>query len=111
LQKGANIAITIAFLTLALAQTWHVFNMRDRKSTIFENQIVRNKYVWVAIVTVIGLLLLATYLPGLSFILQVVDPGFTGWLVSIGMSLCPLLLIQIWILITTRHKKEENIES
>ncbi|MFX1295062.1 MAG: cation-translocating P-type ATPase [Promethearchaeota archaeon] len=111
LQKSANIAITIAFLTLALAQTWHVFNIRDRESTISENQIVRNKYVWVAIVTVVGLLLLAIYLPGLSFILHVVDPGFTGWLLSIGMSLCPLFLIQVWIFIATRRKKEKNSET
>lgn len=38
-------AVTISFLTLAFAQLWHVFNMRDRDSHPLFNDITGNFYV------------------------------------------------------------------
>jgi Ca2+-transporting ATPase len=83
-------ATTISFLTLASAQLWHVFNMRDRESPWLNNEITRNPYIWGALGLCFGLLLLAVYLPGLSDVLQVVDLGLNGWLLVLGMSLIPL---------------------
>jgi Ca2+-transporting ATPase len=42
-------AVTISFLTLAFAQLWHVFNMRDHGSHPLRNDVVRNPYVWGAL--------------------------------------------------------------
>lgn len=89
-------AVTISFLTLAMAQLWLVFNMRDRDSHWWRNEISQNPYVWGALALCLVLLLLAVYLPGLAQVLQVVDPGLSGWLLAGGMSLAPLLLGQIW---------------
>ncbi len=89
-------AVTVSFLTLAFAQLWHVFNMRDSGSGLIRNNIVRNPYIWGALGLCTGLLLAGVYLPGLSFVLKVVNPGFIGWMVIIGMSLVPLIIGQIF---------------
>jgi Ca2+-transporting ATPase len=88
-------AVTVSFLTLAFAQLWHVFNMRDRNSGFFNNAIVRNPFVWGALVLCSLLLAATIYVPILAEVLHVVNPGTDGWLLIIGMSLLPLLVGQI----------------
>jgi len=87
-------ATTVSFLTLAFAQLWHVFNMRDHDSGLLRNEITRNSWVWGALGLCVALLLLAVYLPVLSGVLQVIDPGYNGWLLVLGMSVIPLILGQ-----------------
>ncbi len=88
-------AVTVSFLTLALAQLWHVFNMRDPAAHLLDNEITRNGYVWGALALCIGLLGLAVYLPPMAEILSVRPIGGTAWTVVLAMSLVPLLLGQI----------------
>jgi Ca2+-transporting ATPase len=90
-EKGA---VTVSFLTLAFAQLWHVFNMRDRGTPFLGNEITSNPSIWGALVLCAGLLLAAVYLPGVSDVLQVVDPGARGWPLIFGMSLIPWLVGQ-----------------
>ncbi len=98
--------VTISFLTLAFAQLWHVFNMRDRGSKFLKNDVTLNKWVWIALGLCTVLLILATYLPGLSDILNTINPGVRGWALVIGMSLAPWAVGQIWnqIAPTSREK-------
>ena len=88
-------AVTISFLSLAFARLWHVFNMRERRSQIFRNEITGNPYIWGALVICTGLLVTAVYLPGLSSVLQTVDPGLEGWGLIMVTSLIPLMIGQI----------------
>ena len=83
------------FLTLAFAQLWHVFNMREPGVGFLQNDIVRNPYVWGALALCTGLILLAVYLPPLANILSVVHPGPTGWALILSMSFVPLVIGQI----------------
>ena len=87
-------AVTISFLTLALAQLWHVFNMRARGTTVIENAIVGNPFVWGALALCTLLVVAAVYLPGLNAVLGTSDPGAEGWLLAIGMSFVPVLVGQ-----------------
>jgi Ca2+-transporting ATPase len=63
-KMGERQAVTISFLTLAFAQLWHVFNMRESGSGFFRNEITQNPFIWGALALCVGLLLLAVYLPG-----------------------------------------------
>ncbi|MGC9320568.1 MAG: cation-translocating P-type ATPase, partial [Armatimonadota bacterium] len=81
--------VTISFLTLAFAQLWHVFNMRDHDTGVIHNDVVENPWVWGALALCTGLLLLAVYVPGIANLLQVERPGADGWMLIIGMSLIP----------------------
>jgi Ca2+-transporting ATPase len=87
-------AVTISFLTLACAQLWHVFNMRDRESGLLRNPITRNPAIWGALALCVLLLLAAVYVPLVADVLSVVDPGLDGWALVICMSLIPLALGQ-----------------
>jgi len=95
LDMGERQAVTISFLTLALAQLWHVFNMRDRGSGFVRNEITSNPFVWGALFLCVGLLLLAVYVPVLAGVLKLADPGARGWVLAIGMSLIPWMIGQI----------------
>ena len=95
LEMGERQAVSVSFLTLAIAQLWHVFNMRDRGSRFLRNDVTRNRFVWGALVLCAGLLLAAVYLPSLSTVLKVVDPGMRGWMLVIGMSLIPWMIGQL----------------
>jgi Ca2+-transporting ATPase len=85
-------AITVSFCTLALAQLWHVFNMRDVARNWLRNDISGNPWVWAAIALCLALVLAAVYAPGVSAVLDLADPGTRGWALIAGMSLLPLLL-------------------
>jgi Ca2+-transporting ATPase len=87
-------AVTISFLTLAFTQLWHVFNMRDSGSAFIRNDITTNPFVWGALALCAGLLVGTVYLPGLSHVLKVTDPGITGWTLVGIMSLIPFLFGQ-----------------
>jgi len=97
-------AVTISFLTLAFAQLWHVFNMRDKNSNLFLNDITRNKYVWGALALCIGLLVLVVYVPFLATVLRLVDPGLKGWTLVLGMSTLPFLMGQGSLAIRKEHR-------
>ena len=92
-------AVTVSFLTLAFAQLWHVFNMRDKNSSIFDNAIVRNPFVWGALGLCTLLLAATVYIPILADVLHVVNPGTTGWLLILSMSLLPMIVGQIGLAI------------
>ena len=87
-------AVTVSFLTLASAQLWHVFDMRDLGTGLLRNEISANPYIWGALGICLVLLLLAVYLPGLSTVLSTVDPGLNGWLLVLGMSVLPTVVGQ-----------------
>ncbi len=108
LESGS--AITVAFLTLALAQLWNVFNVRDPDAGIFKNEVTRNVYVWGAIVLCLALIGLALWVPWLSILLGLPDPGWDGLALAAGASLVPLAFGQGWHVVAgpdwmNRHDK------
>jgi Ca2+-transporting ATPase len=75
-EQGAR---TISFLTLAFAQLWHVFNMRGKRTHWADNEVVNNKFVWAANVFCSLLLVVSVYTP-MSRVLDLKNPGLSGWL-------------------------------
>lgn len=98
-------AVTISFLTLAFAQLWHVFNMRQAGSGLLINDITRNLYVWGALVLCLALFALALYLPLLAGLLQLTAPDAGGWAIILGFSLTPFLLGQLYLAAASVHSK------
>ncbi|PLW81175.1 ATPase [Kineobactrum sediminis] len=92
LQVGETEAITISFLTLGFSKLWFVLNLRDRGSRPWNNDVVRNLWIWAALVFCSCLLLLAVYWPPLAGVLQTAIPGSDGWMLILGMSLVPAAL-------------------
>jgi Ca2+-transporting ATPase len=88
-------AVTISFLTLAFAQLWHVFDMRDAGSNFLHNDVTGNPFVWGALALCVGLLLVAVYVPVFAGVLNVVNPTEREWGLIIGMSLIPWAVGQV----------------
>ncbi|WP_319575936.1 cation-transporting P-type ATPase [uncultured Desulfobacter sp.] len=101
-------AVTITFLILAFTRTWHVFNMRDAGSGVIVNDVTRNLFVWGAVVLSIVLLIFAVYFPPLSQVLTMVVPTPFQWLFILGMSLVPLVVVQI-IKQMAPHKNSDTL--
>lgn len=90
-------AVTISFLTLAFAQLWHVFNVRSTSSTFLDNIVIRNPFVWGALLLSSGLIIAALYIPPLSKALTLHPPGIYGWAIIFGFSIIPLLIGQLFL--------------
>jgi len=85
-------AVGVSFLTLALGQLWHVFNMRTRGTSRFNNDITRNRFVWGALGICVLLIALVVYFEPIASVVRVVDPGLNGWLVALAASFVPVVI-------------------
>lgn len=88
-------AVSVAFLSLALGQIWHVFNMREPGSSLLDNQLTRNRWVWAAAISCSVLLAAAVAYPPLRQVLSVELLEAAGWWLVIGAGLAPMLLGQV----------------
>ncbi len=94
LEVDTAMAVTVSFLTFGFARLWHVFNMRGSRSPLLVNEVTRNGFIWAAIGVGVLLLLAATYVAPLAGILGVTPPGGREWLLILGFSLLPLVVVQ-----------------
>jgi Ca2+-transporting ATPase len=85
-------AVTVSFMTLAAAQLWHVFNMREAGSRRWRNEITRNPWVWGALALCGALLVASVELPPFARVLQLEDLDSKGWSLVLGASLLPALV-------------------
>ncbi|MGI9449217.1 MAG: cation-translocating P-type ATPase [Geminicoccaceae bacterium] len=108
LDLSPNQAVSVVFTTLALAHLWNVFNIRDADSAVLTNDVMRNGYVWGAIVLCLGLIAAALWLPALSSLLRLPFPGIEGLLLAAILSLAPLLFGQIILSIAWARRRVEG---
>jgi Ca2+-transporting ATPase len=101
----AGAAVTLSFLTLALAQLWHVFNMRAPGSSRFNNEITRNRYVWMAIVLCLVLIIGPVYVPAAAALLGLGPPPAAALVTALGLSLIPLVIGQVSKTARTRSSR------
>ena len=97
LQLGQPQSITVAFLTIALAQLWNVFNVRKPNDGLFLNETTRNILVWFAIALCLILIFCAVWLPSLSLVLNLPAPNMPGIAVAVLSSFIPLVFGQALI--------------
>jgi len=86
----------IAFITLIFAQLFHVFNMSSNGGGFLNNEITRNKFVWIAILICSALTFMAFAIPDMRLVLGLSVLSFKLWIVSITISLLPLLMVKVY---------------
>lgn len=94
-EQPKEITNNVAFFSLAIAQLIHVFNMRETEENIFNNQVTRNKYIWMALAFCFTILIAAYLIPGISEILSFQKLELRIWGLIIITSLLPLIIIQL----------------
>jgi Ca2+-transporting ATPase len=86
---------TMCFFTLALAQLWHVFNMRNWRDGLVLNQITRNTYVWLAIALCLIILTIAALQPEIAGALRLTPLPGKAWAAVIALSLIPVFVREV----------------
>ncbi|PLR80413.1 cation-translocating P-type ATPase [Bacillus sp. V33-4] len=95
------IASTMAFATLCLSRLLHSFNARAKES-IFKIGLFSNKYIWYAVILGIILLHLVLLLEPLMDVFEVAVLNRAQLLSIYGLSLMPLVVIQLYKLLFVR---------
>jgi P-type Ca2+ transporter type 2C len=95
----------VAFITLAFAQLFHVFNMASPQSKLLVNEITKNKFVWLALLICTAQMILVFAVPQLRVVLGLNVISSDIWMVSIIASLVPLVLVQLYKIIFISSKK------
>ncbi len=85
----------ILFFTLIISQLLHVFNMNGAGSSFFNNEVIKNRYVWYATIVSAILLFLSYQVAIVRDALDIYQMSTEDWVISIGMSILSLIIIQI----------------
>lgn len=88
-------AVTLAFMTLALAQVFHTFSARSQRRSIFGRRLFTNAWLWSAIFACVALQLATVCLPFLQRILHTVPLSVADWGVVVACSLTPVAFVEI----------------
>jgi Ca2+-transporting ATPase len=86
----------VAFVTLAFAQLFHIFNMSALRSGLLNNEITRNKFVWLAILICTGCMALLYAISQLRMVLNLVMLSREVWIICLLAAALPLLLVQLY---------------
>ncbi|MFP4092246.1 MAG: cation-translocating P-type ATPase, partial [Cyclobacteriaceae bacterium] len=78
--QSFDISNNVAFFTLAIAELLHTLNMRDPEEKIFNNQITRNKYVWMAIALCAAVYVVAYSVPSLRELISLQPMPARNWI-------------------------------
>jgi Ca2+-transporting ATPase len=89
LRHNPEQAQTVAFMTLALAQTFHLGNARSAEPSLSVRRVVANRYALAAVAVSVSLQLAAMYVEPLPTVLRLVPLGQEGWLLVLGLSVVP----------------------
>jgi Ca2+-transporting ATPase len=102
------IANNVAFVTLAFAQLFHVFNMSSTGSGILVNDITKNKFVWIALLICTLQMGFVFAIPSLRLVLGLQLLSAKMWLLSIVSALIPLVIFQTYKIIGERRNGLKN---
>lgn len=94
-EEPEEITNNIAFLSLAFSQFLHVFNMRSGRESLFNNQVTRNKYIWMAVTFCTASVFAAYFIPVAANILNLQPLQFRHWFLIAVASVAPTAIIQL----------------
>lgn len=92
----------LAFITLAFAQLFHVFNMSSKNAKLIINDITKNKFVWIALVLCISFFAIVFVVPTFRMVLKLAVLPIEVWIISIVSGLLPLVIIQSYKLLVRK---------
>lgn len=93
--------MTMAFVTLSVAQLFHSFNVKSKES-IFSKQIFNNKYLWGSALLGALLQIIIINVPFFADIFKLVPLSLPCTFVSVGLAFCTVIIVEIYKLIL-RH--------
>ncbi len=104
----AMTAQTMAFAVLGMSELVHALNVRSKNESIFKIGIGTNKMLLLAGFVSLLLMIVVLCVPGLQGIFKVAALSTTNWLWVIGLSLAPLLIVEVFKLLKINSMKDED---
>ena len=82
----------VLFFTLIFCQLFHVFNMGS--GPFFNNEVIKNKYVWYAVTGSIALLIGVIQIPYVRQALNVIPMTLNEWIIIVSAAVSSVVIIQ-----------------
>jgi Ca2+-transporting ATPase len=74
----------MAFTTFVCFQLFNLLNMRDEHASVFRRSTLRNRYLWLSIVAILGLQVAAVHAPPLQQLFSLAPLTLAQWLMCGG---------------------------
>ena len=106
-ESKIEVGQTMAFITLAMSELVHVFNIRDNKKSIFKTKIFNNsKLIW-AILAPATLMFAILFIPALREIFSIPILPTGNILELVLLVFAPIVIVEIFKLLKINTAKEE----
>ena len=106
-ESKIEVGQTMAFVTLALSELVHVFNVRDNKKSLFKTKVFNNsKLIW-AVIASAALMLVILAVPVLRNIFSIPLLPTQNILELIGLILAPIVIVELFKLFKINTTKDE----
>ena len=106
-ESKIEVGQTMAFVTLALSELVHVFNIRDNKNSIFKTKIFNNsKLIW-AVLASAGLMFIILSIPTLRNLFSIPLLPTQNIIELVCLILAPIVIVEIFKLLKINTTKEE----
>ncbi len=99
---------TMAFAVLGMSELVHALNVRSKKESIFKVGLGTNKMLLLAGFVSLILMLFVLCVPGMQSIFEVAHLSTENWLWVAGLSLAPLVIVEIFKLFKINSLKDED---
>ena len=107
-ESKIEVGQTMAFVTLALSELAHVFNVRDNKRSLFKTKVFNNsKLIW-AVLASAALMFIILAVPALRTVFSIPLLPTENILELIGLILAPIVIVEIFKLLKINTTKEEE---
>ncbi|HIZ03449.1 MAG TPA: cation-translocating P-type ATPase [Candidatus Borkfalkia avistercoris] len=103
-------AMTMTFIVLSVSQLAHALNQRSNTDSIFKSGQGHNKFLFIALAASAAIVAIVVFIPPLQGFFNLTDLTWKEWLVSLALSLFPLVAVEISkIFIRLYNKKHRKI--
>ncbi len=106
-QSKIEVGQTMAFVTLALSELVHVFNVRDNKKSIFKSNIFNNGKLVLAILASAALMFVILLIPALRNIFSIPVLPVGNIVELISLIFAPIVIVEIFKLLKINATKDE----
>ncbi len=92
-EHAANHGMTIAFITLSMAEIFHSFNVRLQNKSLFTSK-SHNKFIWGAAIIAFVLTTAVIYVPGVNDLFHFTNVPFVEYAIGIGLAFAIIPLVE-----------------
>ena len=101
-------AMTMTFLVLSFSQLSHALNQRSNTDSVFKGGQGHNKFLAVALTASAAIVLLVALVPPLQGFFNLTDLNWQEWLISLALSLFPLVAVEIFKIFIRTHGRKAH---